>query len=208
VGDSKPVFPRPVQAIQSRPVYRKRVRHYNIPGHAHFVSFSCIRRQPLLREDRVCRWLADNIDATRQRHAFDLWAYVFMPEHVHLLFLPRRDSYSMSAILADIKRPVARKALDWVRQNDPDTLHRYRQATSARQPRPRFWQVGGGYDRNLESAETVWNAIHYIHTNPVTRGLVTRCEDWRWSSAADYLTSNPGPLMVDLNTVPERKSEY
>jgi len=31
---------------------RKRVRHFDEAGHAHFLTFSCYRRMPLLCKDR------------------------------------------------------------------------------------------------------------------------------------------------------------
>lgn len=46
----------------------------------------------------------------------------------------------------------------------------------------RFWQEGGGYDRNLMSGDAVRASIEYIHMNPVRRGLSERASDWAWSS--------------------------
>ena len=50
----------------------------------------------------------------------------------------------------------------------------------------RFWQEGGGYDRNLRSEVAILAAIDYIHENPVRRGLCKPSADWRWSSARHY----------------------
>ena len=52
--------------------------------------------------------------------------------------------------------------------------------------RRRFWQPGGGYDRNVVEPATAVRVIEYIHANPVRRGLVERPEDWPWSSARGY----------------------
>jgi REP element-mobilizing transposase RayT len=38
-------------------------------------------------------------------HAFGLWAFVIMPEHVHQLIAPGEE-YEISRILWKIKRPV------------------------------------------------------------------------------------------------------
>jgi hypothetical protein len=50
----------------------------------------------------------------------------------------------------------------------------------------RFWQAGGGYDRNIEKHATLFQMIEYIHLNPVRRGLVKAATDWPWSSASWY----------------------
>jgi REP element-mobilizing transposase RayT len=47
----------------------------------------------------------------------------------------------------------------------------------------RFWQHGGGFDRNLWNAKAIHDAINYIEANPVRRGLVSVPENYRWSSS-------------------------
>jgi putative transposase len=79
-------------------IHKQCVR-FNEPGHAHELTFSCYRRLPLLARDRTRVWLAEAIAAARARQQFELWAYVFMPEHVHPLVYPRRRDYQISSIL-------------------------------------------------------------------------------------------------------------
>ena len=50
----------------------------------------------------------------------------------------------------------------------------------------RFWQQGGGYDRNFDNVAAAWASVEYIHRNPVRRGLVDCPTDWTWSSARWY----------------------
>ncbi len=74
----------------------KTCKRYNIPGHAHELTFTCFRRFQLLSRERTCRWPIDAVGRARSCHAFDIWAYVIMPEHVHLLIFPRGESYNIS----------------------------------------------------------------------------------------------------------------
>ena len=68
-------------------IHKECVR-YNEPGHAHELTFSCYRRFRFLKAERTCQWLAHAIDVARGRWDFELWAFVFMPEHVHLIVRP------------------------------------------------------------------------------------------------------------------------
>ena len=43
---------------------RKKIRHFDEPGHAHFLTFSCYGRLPLLSKDRSRVWLIEAIAAT------------------------------------------------------------------------------------------------------------------------------------------------
>ncbi len=75
--------------------YSKRRKAYNIAGRAYEMTFSCYRNRNFLSKDRVCRWLVESIERTRVELDYALWAYVFMPNHVHLLIRPRQGIYSI-----------------------------------------------------------------------------------------------------------------
>ena len=45
---------------------------------------------------------------------------------------------------------------------------------------PRF------FDRALRTVQEYKEKVEYIHLNPVKAGLVSRPEDWRWSSYNEY----------------------
>jgi len=111
---------------------RKKVRHYDEPGDAHFLTFSCYRRMPLLSKDRSRMWLTVSNANRTYRH---------------------------------------------------------------------FWQPGPGQDRNVYHADTTHQLVEYIHGNPVRRGLVSRAEDWPWSSAADWAGRAHVLLRID-RTIP------
>ena len=76
------------------------------------------------RPERTCGWLAEAIAAARKKWNFALWAYVFMPEHVHLIICPRDSVYEVSAILSAIKEPVGRTAVKYLEVTLPDWLPR------------------------------------------------------------------------------------
>ena len=161
--------------LQRRPVV-------NEPGHAHELTFTCYHRYQFLRAERTCAWLATAIDQARARYDFALWAYVFMPEHVHLVVYPRRQVYDIRQIRTAIKEPVGRQAMAYMEENAPEWLPRVTVRRGHRTER-RFWQAGGGYDRNIWEVQTLMAVIEYVHANPVRRGLVVQAADWKWSSA-------------------------
>jgi putative transposase len=140
--------------------------------------------------------LADAIEQSRKELEYFLWAYVFMPEHVHLVICPRKPQYSVSDILRCIKQPVIRKAVSFLRQNRPEWLEHISKPRR-RRTEYHFWLSGGGYDRNIVEPGTLMTMIEYIHLNPVRRGLVERAVDWKWSSAGWFAELQPNRLQPD-----------
>lgn len=144
--------------------------------------------------------LAESIDRAMQRHTFDLVAFVFMPEHVHLLVAPRQRQPDLAALLKAIKRPFSYRVKQRLLASGSRLLERL-----TVQERPgvtcfRFWQEGPGYDRNLSTPAAVLAAIDDIHLNPVRRGLCERAIHWKWSSARRFLLPDQ-PVDRDLPTM-------
>ncbi|NNJ27322.1 REP-associated tyrosine transposase [Alienimonas chondri] len=184
-----------------------RRRNYNDPGHAHSLTFCCYRRLPLLAKDRSRNWLCEAINAAREELAYDVWAYVLMPEHVHLLVCPRERVYDIAAFRKAIKEPVGRAAMAYLKQHAPDFLSKLTRRRGRRVERL-FWQSGGGHDRNVFTLETLRAQIDYLHLNPVRRRLCERATDWAWSSARDDAAADRGtrrrnaPVSLDLGSLP------
>jgi len=174
---------------------RKTCKRFNDSGHAHALTFSCFRRRAFLTRERSKEYLAQALLAAREKHRFHLWAYCVMPEHVHLLIWPATAEYSIAAILRAIKQSVARRVLLYLRRNAPQALKHH---ATGEPGRPyRFWQAGGGYDRNITGTRAALAVIQYIHENPVRRGLVQSPQEWPWSSAQDWAGVRTGPVAVD-----------
>ncbi len=170
----------------------------NEPGHAHELTFTCFHSYPFLAAERTCQWLADEVNEARRQLDFALWAYVFMPEHVHLLVVPKQVIYQVSDMLAAIKEPVARKAIAHLCEHAPQWLQRIT-VKRGRRLRRYFWQPGGGFDHNATDPRVILRMIDYIHGNPVRRGLVLNPQDWKWSSAGWHEGKNSlRPDVVDF----------
>ncbi|MCA8993910.1 MAG: transposase [Planctomycetaceae bacterium] len=182
--------------------HRKTCRRWNEVGHAHFLTFSCFRRQQFLSKDRSRTWMVDAIDLARKTHNLHLWSYVIMPEHVHLLFCPTTAEYSISAILTTLKQSVAKRAKRYVEKHASEFLTRMEDRQPNGRVSHRFWQRGGGFDSNLTEPKAVWETVDYIHANPVRRELCIRPVDWTWSSAIEMESPGTGVLSLDLDSFP------
>jgi putative transposase len=160
------------------------------------LTFTCYRRYRFLSSPRTCTWLAQAIEEARSALDFALWAYVFMPEHVHMILWPLRRDYAISEILKAIKRPVGQLAIAYLREHASEWLPRIERRRGHRVEHL-FWQSGGGFDRNIVEPSTMLAMIEYLHQNPVRRGLVQRASDWTWSSAGWYAEQVPNGLRPD-----------
>ena len=181
----------------------KSLRRIEGHNHARALNFACFKNQPFLRSSRAKQWLLDAIDRARTTHGFHLWAYCVMPDHAHLLiYYPAEQSLRVSSILSTIKRSVTLRAIGWASENSPASLHRMEDRQPNGKIHLRFWQRGGGYDRNLHTPRHLWSMIDYIHHNPVEAGLCDKPEDWEYSSARALIRQEDHGLRLDRELMP------
>jgi putative transposase len=187
--------------------HRKRVKHHHNPGDFHELTFSTYRRTPLLTNDLWRIELSRCIDQANQTHQFELAAFVYMPEHLHLLVFPLTTQPDIGTYLAAIKQPVS----SFVHSCLEDAKSPLLEKLTVRE-RPgkfcfRFWQEGPGFDRNLFTLKAIQGSIDYIHRNPVERKLCRRAIEYRWSSARYYLADPAKQQFEGLPTVHGLRAE-
>jgi REP element-mobilizing transposase RayT len=122
-------------------------------------------------------------------------AYVILDNHFHLIVA----SDNLSQVIRDFKRHTAREILAIARQEDKLWLLKqfeYFKSGHKGQSQHQVWQEGS-YPKAVTTEEMLRQKLDYIHYNPVRAGLVDHPEDWRYSSARNYLGLN-GVLEIDL----------
>jgi putative transposase len=144
------------------------VIRYPTPGHA-FVA----RDRALDRQASGPRWLADAriarivMDAIHvgvsEREFYHPLAWTIMPNHVHLLILPKVE---VPVLMRWLKGSTARRANELLGRTGE-----------------RFWQ-DESYDRWIRDRGELERVIRYVERNPVNARLVTSEELWPWSSAS------------------------
>ncbi len=181
--------------------HRKRCKRFDIVGDAHCLTFSCFGRLRLFSRERSCRWMLQALQLGREQGKYHLWAYVIMPEHVHVVLWPC-PGVKISQILSTLKQSVSKRAMLWLRENSPEFLAQLEDIQPNGKRSHRFWLRGGGYDRNLRSVADIHEKIEYVHANPVRRDLVATTESWPWSSCRAWQTGEDVPIAIDRESLP------
>ena len=90
----------------------------------------------------------------------------------------------------------------WAEAHRPEYLRRMAHISPSGRRFRRFWLPGGGYDRNIWTAEELHQKIAYMHANPVRRGLVEDLGDWPWSSWRAWEYGTDDPIGLDKESLP------
>ncbi len=140
----------------------------------HFITFSCFHRLPFLGTPGPKESVEAILEQTRARHEARVYAYVLMPEHVHLL-INEPPRILVAQFLKALKQITSRKL---------------------RGDRLQFWQPRY-FDANIRGETERSEVIRYIHRNPVKRGLVASPGQYPWSSFNHYATGVRGVVEIE-----------
>lgn len=169
-----------------------------------YITIVTKDRLPVFRTDAINITVCEAIDKARNSGKFLLFAYVIMPDHIHLL---TDCPTASSEVLRYLKGITARKVIDYLKEkNYEGSLAKLRHEEWRRRHSYSLWQQ----EKNVFSvfSEAVFmQKVNYIHLNPVRAGLVERPADYRWSSARIWQgkAGEDEPLMVDIDRILWRK---
>jgi len=161
-----------------------KLKHYDHDGRARFITFCTHEKIPLLTNNVIRKIVIDSISAMRDEYGFLLIGYVIMPEHIHLVIIPRIDT-RVGAIIGDIKRFSSKRIIKIFKTRNNNALLDKLNVCRDGNSRLAFWQRRC-YDHNCRLEKSMWEKVNYCHNNPVIRRLVQKREDWEWSSYRWY----------------------
>ena len=120
---------------------------------------------------------------------YDLLAYCVMPSHIHWVFQPR-DEWVKSLPVEERVRSPRERIMHSLNRHTAKECNRLLGVTGT------FWQHES-YDHWVRDLDELERIIAYIENNPVKAGLVSRKEDWEYSSAHDRIkfAIATGPLL-------------
>jgi putative transposase len=158
------------------------LQRFQQSGQTHCVTFSCFRRCPLLAETTAKETFESALERVRRKFDFQVYGYVIMPEHVHLL-VGEPQHGTLADALKSLKQGVSRRLIG-------NSYH--------------FWYKRY-YDFNVRNHAQFVEKLRYIHRNPVTRGLCKLPEEWEWSSFRHYATGINGRVEIESEWTAARR---
>jgi putative transposase len=144
------------------------ISRYYTPGQVVFITQIVNSRQPVFQNSEMIFLLKEIFHNVKVIHPYKMFAYVFLPDHFHVLIQPTGNS-TFSQIMHSIKRNFT---IEYKRSiNFQENLQFWQK---------RFW------DHVIRNEIDLENHLHYIHYNPIKHGYVSELEDWKESSFLEW----------------------
>ena len=139
-------------------------RRYYVPNATVFITNVVHLREPIFANPTYIELLRSVLREVQKLHPFTMTAYVFLPDHQHLMLKPTGQS-NFSKIMQSFKTNFTKA---------------YKEAIGITGSM-KFWQKRFR-DHIIRNDRDFQRHLDYIHYNPVKHGLVERAADWPYSS--------------------------
>ncbi len=165
-----------------------------------FVTTTVVKFVHVFDDPGCCDLLVRNIKHYQQRYKFVILGYAIMPSHFHWIVEVEPKLGTISDVMRDIKKYSAWDILQRLdQQGRADFLTIFKEeAVHYRDQRQKLWMKRFD-DEVIRNQGMFREKLKYIHENPVRAGLAERPEEYRYSSARNYICGDHSVLHVDTS---------
>jgi REP element-mobilizing transposase RayT len=158
------------------------------PEHLYFITTAAIHHAHLFQRDLIKRILVDSLNTGRILGQYELYAFVIMPNHIHII-IKCLNNHQPKDVVREYKKATAKLILRQLAAEGADELLEQLAQVVSRTQKQRFAVWEPEYQaKNIYSSEFVNQQLNYIHNNPLQPHwrLAGRPEAYIWSSARFY----------------------
>ena len=163
-----------------------------------FVTTTVVDHTPVFRHNRFINIIIEVIKFYQKKYEFKILSYVIMPTHFHWILNIEPKNGSISDIMRDIKKSSAYQIIELISKDNFGKFELiFRNAALEVKGQERKIWMKRFDDEVIRNEEMFWTKVNYIHNNPVKAGLAEKPEDYLYSSAQNYISSDNSILYVD-----------
>ncbi len=144
------------------------------PGIPHHITQRGNRRQQTFFNDEDYQSYLELMSEWCRKCDVKIWAYCLMPNHVHLIAVPETKE-GLNLTIGEAHRRYTRRI-------------NFREGW-----RGHLWQ--GRFSSFIIDNRYLLACTRYVELNPVRAGLVSKAENWLWSSAGPHMTGQDDKLV-------------
>ena len=148
-------------------------------NYSYFFTIVTHNRMPILIDNKDL--LRESFRLSKSKYAYELEAVVILPDHFHMILTPKiaRD---YPKIISHIKRSFLYGLDKNLKKSAKTALSR----SKSKREHSGIWQ-SRYYEHTIRDEKDFKIRFDYIHFNPVKHQLVSKVNDWSYSSFHKYV---------------------
>jgi putative transposase len=161
-------------------------------GYTYYMTLTVVDWVDIFTRPVYRQIIVDSLKHCQKTKGLEIYGWVLMSNHLHLLASATTEGITMSDILRDFKKFTSKKIVHTIQEEPTESrrnwmLYRFEFAGkyNLKIKDYKFWQ-DGNEAKEIHSAEFFNQKLNYIHENPVRADIVEFPEEYLYSSARNY----------------------
>ncbi len=161
----------------------------------YFLTSTILEWFPVFTSESYFQIIINSLKFCLENKQLKLHAYVIMDNHIHLIV----SGNTLSETLKSFKMFTAKEIIQQLKTDRKtwmlNQFEYFKQKTKMNSIH-QIWQEGL-HPQLVNSEDIFIQKANYLHENPVRRGYVLQPENWKYSSAGYYISSEVGKIEID-----------
>ena len=156
---------------------------------AYYLTFQVVFWIDLFTRKVYRDIVIDSLEYCQKEKGLELFAWVIMSNHIHILARSSKDD--MSGTIRDFKKYTSKEIINAIESSEEsrkEWMLRLFKHAAKRQNKTGTYQLWAHENHAVEvyGNSFIESKVDYIHNNPVRSGIVSKAEDYLYSSASSY----------------------
>ncbi len=168
---------------------------------AYYLTFTVVGWIDVFSRKVYREILIESLKYCQQNKGLNIYAYVIMTNHIHLLVNCVNEN--LSQVVGDFKKITSKKIIEAIQQENESrrewmlNLFSFEASKHTRNKNYQFW-THDNHPIEIFSNKFIKQKVEYIQNNPVRAAIVDKPEDYIYSSARNYADMDN---LMDINKV-------
>ena len=166
----------------------------------YFCTCTMVEWQCVFKEEKYRQIIVDSLNYCRENKGLLLYGLVIMLNHIHFVSSTIENKL-LSDIMRDFKRHTSKLiAKELEKDNEKLYLYIFKKAAERQRKKAKYkiWK-DEYHPEAIYSEEWFLQKLNYLHANPVRKGFVVKPEDWKYSSARNWILDDHSVISLDLS---------
>jgi REP element-mobilizing transposase RayT len=173
---------------------RSRYKIYN-PGNTYFITSSILNWTKIFTTEKYFDILIEAIKYNQEQKSLEIFAYVIMKDHFHLICRAEK----LVNVISSIKSYSAKQIIKQLKEDDKGEVLKIFEDNKIQYKTDRQYQVWqeGFHPQEIFGDSMFQQKMNYIHFNPVKAVYVDDILKWDYRSARECFGEGDGVIRLE-----------
>ena len=168
----------------------------DLKDRCYFTTSTVIDWISIFTKDEYFQIIINSLKFFQDNISLKIFGYVIMPNHIHLI----SQCNDMISFIKNFKGFTTYQIKELLKKDKNFRLYNLFKDSKDNTKRKKFrtWSYKN-WPILVESDYFFEQKLNYIHENPVKKGYVKKAEDWKYSSARNYLLDDHSVIRINVD---------